>query len=177
MATGWFKTTSAATPEGLKQFQTLCTQSDLGELSKAEFNIKASKLAGVPIERVEAGIEAQLQVNESLVKYARNLINRGFTLACLSNGSHEWTTYAIEKYNLQPLFKEIVISSDLGIVKPDPRIYLHTLEVLKAEPSKCIFVDDRKDNTDAAEDLGIKSLIFTDTVSFKADLEKILSIS
>lgn len=171
MATGWFKTTSAASPEGLKKFQALCTQSDLGKLSKADFNAQASKLSGIPVGEVEAGIEDQLQVNEGLVEYAKNLINRGFMLACLSNGSHEWTTYAIEKYNLQTLFEEIVISSDLGIVKPDPQIYLHTLKLLSVEPSECIFVDDRSDNTDAAEKLGIRSLIFTETEALKYELE------
>lgn len=174
MATSWFKTTSAATPETLEKFQALCTQSDLGKLTKADFNIEASKLSGIPVEEVESGIEAQLKANVELASYAKELIEQGFRVACLSNGSHEWTTYAINKLGLESLFEKTVISSDLGIVKPDPKIYLHTLEVLGVVASECLFVDDREINTEAAAKLGIKSLVFTSTEDFKKRIAKIL---
>lgn len=177
MATSWFKKTPAATEEGLEVFQALCTKSDLGQLSRHDFNIEASKLTGYSIDQVNAGIEAELSINEPLVTYAKDLIKRNYRLACLSNGSHEWTSYAIQKHGLNALFEQVIVSSDLGIVKPDPKIYYHTLDSLQVKNAECIFVDDRSVNTDAAEKLGIKSLVFTDTVSFKSDLEALIAIN
>ena len=104
-----------------------------------------------------------------------SLIKRGYRIACLSNGSHEWTTYVIKKYGLERLFEQIIISSELGVVKPDPKIYLHALDALKIKPSDCIFIDDRKENTDAAETLGICSLVFVDTALSIIELEGLLS--
>lgn len=174
MASNWFKKTSAASESGIKKLQALCLQGDLGKLSKAEFNIEAAKLAGVSAAEVEKGIEAELHLSDSLVVYVESLIKRGYRVACLSNGSHEWTTYAIKKYGLERLFEQIIISSDLGIVKPDPRIYFHALDALKIKPSDCIFIDDRSVNTEAAESIGIRSIVFTDTRSLKVQLEDML---
>ena len=175
MASNWFKKTSAASESGIKKLQALCLQGDLGKLSKVEFNIEVAKLVGISAEEVEKGIEAELHLNDSLVVYAESLIKRGFRIACLSNGSHEWTTYVIKKYGLERLFEQIIISSELGVVKPDPKIYLHALDALKIKPSDCIFIDDRKENTDAAETLGICSLVFVDTALSIIELEGLLS--
>ncbi len=176
MATNWFKTTAAATQEGLATFQTLCTMSDLGQLSKNEFINKASELTGISAKTVAAGIEEQLQVNQELVDYAEVLINHGYRLACLSNGSHEWTTYAIHTLDIAHLFEKIVISSEIKMVKPDPRIYLYTLKLLNTSADQCIFVDDRLSNVQAAEALGIKSFLFKTTDEFRTQFTKYVNV-
>jgi putative hydrolase of the HAD superfamily len=107
--------------------------------------------------------------------YTKKLIKKGYRVACLSNGSHEWTLHVIENYGLKGLFKEIILSSDLGIVKPDPKIYMQTLQTLNISPSEAVFVDDRKENCDAAEDFGIRSIVFKDTSTFKDELGNLLN--
>jgi 2-haloacid dehalogenase len=98
------------------------------------------------------------------------LAGKGYKIACLSNGTHEWTLEVIRNHGLVELFDEIVLSGDLGIVKPDPRIYFYTLEKLGVDPSQAIFVDDRKVNTDAAEICGIRSIQFKNTATFIKEL-------
>jgi hypothetical protein len=56
---------------------------------------------------------------------------------------------------------------------PIPEIYLQALHRLGVQPSQTIFVDDRKANVDAAEALGIKGIVFTDTPTFIVDFQKI----
>jgi len=174
LSSNWFKKTAFADAAGLTAFQALCTRSDLGQLSRAGFYAEVSKLTGIPVTEIEKGIEAEKALDHELVAYAKELKNRGYRIACLSNGSHEWTLQVINDYDLGQLFEEVVLSSDVGIVKPDPAIYEYTLKKLKITAGQAIFVDDRQANVDAGEACGIKSLLFTNTESFVKDLEAVL---
>ena len=171
IATNWFKKTVPDYDVKLPALQALCTQSDLGRLSRAEFNAAASTLSGVPVDQVAWGIEAETVIDTALVAYAQELKADGYRIACLSNGSHEWTLQVINDNGLRDLFEEIVLSGDLGIVKPSPEIYTYTFDKLGLKPSQAIFVDDRKANTDAAEACGIRSLVFSDTPTFIKELK------
>jgi epoxide hydrolase-like predicted phosphatase len=173
IATNWFKKAVPDYEANLAAFQGLCTQSDLGKLSRNDFNKEASTLTGIPVPEIVQGIEAEMIINTTLVAYTEELKKTGFRIACLSNGSHEWTLQVINERGLGHLFEDIILSSDLGIVKPDAEIYLKALRKLAIQPSQAVFVDDRKVNVDAAEVLGIQGLVFTDTPTFIADFEKL----
>jgi len=174
IASEWFKKTVPDYQTKQADFQALCTESDYGRLSRADFNNKVSKLTGIPAAEIISGIEAQTRINTSLVAYTQQLKARGYRIVCLSNGSHEWTLQVINDHGMDHLFEEIVLSSDVGIVKPSPEIYTHTLNLLRISPAEALFVDDRAENTRAAEACGIRSLVFTDTQAFTRDLEALL---
>ncbi|MEN8162128.1 MAG: HAD-IA family hydrolase, partial [Myxococcota bacterium] len=58
------------------------------------------------------------------------------------------------------LFEVIVDSSEVGVRKPDPRIFELTLERLGGlEPEQALFLDDAASNVAAAERLGIRSVL------------------
>jgi putative hydrolase of the HAD superfamily len=174
MATNWFKKTVPDYETKKAEFQELCTQSDLGKLSRAEFNQKAAELAGVSVADVENGIEAEVVIDTELVTYVRKLKTEGYRIACLSNGGHEWTLKVITDHGLRDLFEEVVLSADLGIVKPDPNTYLRTLEKLKLPAAQTIFVDDREANVVAAEACGMRGLVFANTVSLIRDMQELI---
>lgn len=52
-------------------------------------------------------------------------------------------------------FEKIYFSFELGLRKPDPAIYKHVLEEQNLKSESTLFVDDKKENTDAAAALGI----------------------
>ena len=155
----------------LPRFLALCSKSDYGTISRTGFNFEIARLTGIPVEQVAQGIKNEAVINNPLVEYTRKLKKNGYKTACLSNGTHEWTTQVITDYHLHDLFDEIILSGDLGIVKPDPRIYAKTLKILGIDTTKAIFVDDRKVNINAAESCGIQSLLFTDTQKIIKDFE------
>lgn len=173
IASSWLKQTVPGYEAKLTAFQALCTQSDLGKLSRGDFNKAVSKLTGIPAPEVARGIEARVAINTALVDYTEQLKASGLRIACLSNGSHEWTLQIIREHGLEHIFEAVILSSDLGLVKPDPEIYLQALQRLGVQPSQALFVDDRKTNVDAAEALGIRSLVFTDTPAFIEEFEKV----
>ena len=173
IGTNWYKKHVSDTPDGLKTAQALFTESDYGRISRTDVHKKLSEMSGMPIAEVVAGIEAETHINESLVAYVQQLKLKGYRIALLSNGTHEWTLQVIKEHGFADLFEQIVLSGDLGIVKPSPEIYLHTLRALKIEAQEALFVDDRQPNVDAAEALGMHGLLFTDTRTFQRDFERL----
>jgi len=58
------------------------------------------------------------------------------------------------------LFDGLVISGEVGMVKPNENIYRYLLDTYKLDPAEGIFIDDRPDNIEAGEKLGIKGYLF-----------------
>jgi epoxide hydrolase-like predicted phosphatase len=170
----WFKKALPNYEARLSEFQAICTRSDYGTVSKAVFYKEVSALAGVSVNEMTQGVEAEIVINISLVSYVKQLRQKDYRTACLSNGTHEWTLAVINNHGLAHLFDEVILSGDLGIVKPNPEIYNHALEKLHVAASEAIFVDDRKVNVDAAESCGIRSLVFSDTETFMSEFEQLV---
>jgi 2-haloacid dehalogenase len=80
----------------------------------------------------------------------------GYSLHALSNWSADTFSIARRKYPFLDLFDSILISGDVKIVKPDPRIYQIFLARFNRKAEECLFIDDNKVNTDTARDLGFQ---------------------
>lgn len=173
----WFQKSMPDYKDKLSEFQAICARSDYGTLPKADFYKEVATLANVPVDQMIKGVEAETVINTSLVSYVKELKQRGYLVACLSNGTHEWTLAVINNHGLGSLFDEIILSGDLGIVKPSSEIYIHSLEKINVAASEAIFVDDRIVNVEAAEACGIRSLVFGVTDTFIDDLEPLLVAS
>src|SRR5688500_7797834 len=100
----WFKKNVSDSEGKSAALQALCTQSDYGRLSRADLNEEVSKLTGIPVAEIIRGIEAETVINAPLVTYTQGLRVRGYRIACLSNGSREWTLRVINDHRLGDLF-------------------------------------------------------------------------
>jgi FMN phosphatase YigB (HAD superfamily) len=72
------------------------------------------------------------------------------------------------------IFEEIIISAEVGIAKPDDRIFLHACDKTGVAASQIIFVDDMEENVNAAIALGMNGIIFESTAQTLTDLNKII---
>lgn len=61
----------------------------------------------------------------------------------------------------------IFCSFDLGLLKPDPRIYESMREKLGCAFGEILFIDDKPANVEAAQALGINALVFNDGTAEK----------
>lgn len=86
------------------------------------------------------------------------LKSRGYQTALLSNIEDPIKQY-IQSKKYRHL-DEFIFSCELKMSKPDKEIYQHTLNVLQITPAEAVFVDDRKENIEAAELQGIKGILF-----------------
>jgi 2-haloacid dehalogenase len=67
-------------------------------------------------------------------------------------------------------FRDVVVSGDEKLVKPNPAIYRLALDRFGLAAEEAVFVDDRRENIDAAAALGIRAVLFTDAPAFRAEL-------
>jgi putative hydrolase of the HAD superfamily len=103
-----------------------------------------------------------LHANEPMLDLMRELRDRGMRMAILTNNVREWEELWRSKLPVDEIFELIVDSAWVGLRKPDPAIYLLTIDRLDADlaPSDCLFVDDNELNVEAARELGMTAIQF-----------------
>ena len=107
---------------------------------------------------------------EDTVQIVRELHAAGIPLYALTNWSSELFPQALIRYGFLDLFKDIIVSGDEGVAKPDPEIF-DILEKRIGQPlDGCIFVDDSPVNITAAAQAGLDAIHFTDTGHLRDDL-------
>jgi putative hydrolase of the HAD superfamily len=68
------------------------------------------------------------------------------------------------------IFDAVYASHLMGLAKPDPAFYSYILDKEGYSPKQTVFIDDLPANVEAAQSLGIPSLLFTDAVRLNNDL-------
>lgn len=147
---------------------------DRGTYSDKEFFQAIANASGETAEQIEKELESGNELNEPLVEYVRSLKGK-YKLALLSNSSSDYLRNEIAKYDLAQYFDEIVISSEVGLIKPEPAIFEHITQKLGVKPEECIFTDDNPNHTDAAAKLGLHSIVYTSVPELKKQVEAISS--
>lgn len=107
---------------------------------------------------------------EATVEVLAALRRAGVRLTALSNWSAEKFPIARPRYPFLEWFETIVISGEVRVSKPDPRIYRHLLERTGLAAETCVFVDDSAVNVETAADLGMTALLFRDPATLRIDL-------
>jgi 2-haloacid dehalogenase len=97
----------------------------------------------------------------------------GVRLLALSNWSAEMFPVALERFDFLGWFEGIVISGEVGVNKPDRRIFEHLVQRFGIEPEAAVFVDDSPANIDAATDLGFRAIRFTDATALRLVLVRL----
>ncbi len=93
-----------------------------------------------------------------------------YRIGLLSNAPSTFIRALFAEHDLERLFHEIIISSEVGMVKPNTDIFKLTLQKLDVSPSEAVFIDDNKKHVQAAEKSGIKGLQFTSANNLRKQL-------
>jgi len=95
----------------------------------------------------------------------------GVPLFAITNFSGEfWPPFVRRHRGLFGRFRDIVVSGDEKLTKPDSAIYHLALERFALQPQQAVFVDDSAPNIAAANALGIHGVLFTTAAAFRAEL-------
>lgn len=99
------------------------------------------------------------------------LDSAGVPLFAITNFSGEFFPPFRVKYpDMFDRFRDIVVSGDEKMMKPDPAIYRLALDRFGLRPEEAVFVDDNRDNVAGAAALGIHGILFTDEPALRAEL-------
>lgn len=95
----------------------------------------------------------------------------GIPLFAITNFSHEFfPPFRGNWADLFDRFRDVVVSGDEKLVKPDAAIYRLALNRFGLRADEAIFIDDNAANVAGAEAVGIRSILFTDAPALRAEL-------
>jgi epoxide hydrolase-like predicted phosphatase len=175
---GWLKFLDEYLPDGPKQTQAkkLNQQVDKGLIPYQDFIDRVAGLAGTSSKTVDNSISQHLPKNEQLFGYI-NQLKSEYKLGILSNiAVPSWFHDHFTQEELA-LFDDILLSSQVGLIKPDPEIFKLAAKRLNVRMDECLFIDDRDSNTEVAEGLGMQTVIYKNFEEFETDIKAILGRS
>lgn len=109
-----------------------------------------------------------------MYQLATNLKDKGYTLYGLSNWSSETFPTTRDLYPVFKLFKGYIVSGYEHLIKPDPKIFQLLIDRYQLKKEESVFIDDTPRNIIAAQQFGIKSILFKNCNQLKEELSKIL---
>jgi epoxide hydrolase-like predicted phosphatase len=112
--------------------------------------------------------------NKELIEYARRLRPR-YRTGILSNSFVGARQREQAAYGFEDLVDEIVYSHEVGMSKPDPRIYALICARLDAQPEETVFLDDADRCVVSAREVGIHAIHYQDNAQAIQEIEKLLT--
>src|SRR5262245_23292103 len=113
--------------------------------------------------------------NTELLEYIAQLRSRGLKIGLLSNLISNWVREKLLTVEEQELFDEMIFSYEVGIMKPDPRIFMLTCERLRVGPHEVIMVDDTERHLQVAKLEGWNTILYQDINQMKTEINKLLT--
>ncbi len=104
------------------------------------------------------------------VEILKELRDRDVPLYALSNWPAETFPLARQRFDFLGWFRGILVSGEIGAIKPEPRIYEVLLERFAIDPLSAVFIDDVAVNAAAARAFGIHAIHFTTPAALRAEL-------
>jgi len=95
---------------------------------------------------------------------------KNYKLGVINNGTSITIPYFKEVNNFDEFFTIFINSSEVGLEKPDSKIYMMTLNKMRLKPEESIFIDDSESNVVGANNMGIIGLLYTDYEKLICDL-------
>lgn len=149
---------------------------DRGDLSGIAYWTKLAADAGLQLSANEiaelSACDARMwtSINPAMIAWHAQLKERGIRTGILSNMGDSVLERILEKFAWVEDFDALVWSYQHGMVKPDAPIYRLVLEKLGTAPEETLFLDDKPENIEAAQRLGMHGIQFSTVEQLRADL-------
>lgn len=111
------------------------------------------------------------KLDSKMVLFAKKLKSK-YTLALLSDSEYESAKRGEEDQHFS-LFDYKFLSFELSFKKPEREFYEHALKIINVKPEECAFIDDKLENVEAAQKLGIHGIVFKNLEQLKKELKKL----
>lgn len=95
-----------------------------------------------------------------------------FDIYALTDNTHSIMAFLKQKYDFWPLLKGVVVSAEIGHLKPSKEIYQHLLQTYLLTPHETVFIDDIARNVEGAMACGIHAIQFNSIEQCMNDLKK-----
>jgi epoxide hydrolase-like predicted phosphatase len=144
-----------------------------GRIEEEAYEPQLAALLGVGHEGLIDRMFAGSGPEAAMIDAVRGLREAGVRTGLVSNS---WGTRRYPRELLAELFDGVVISGEVGIRKPAPRIYELGAESIGLPPAECVYVDDLEFNLEPARELGMATIQHVDAATSIAELERLLGV-
>lgn len=155
--------------------QDLQTDYYLGKISTAEFWTKVGErlnLKQLTSAELSQAYLSSYQIYPDMLRLAGSL-RRHYQTAILSNLTSSMMEHIIAEHKIKNFFDVLFFSNQIGYAKPNPQAYLTTLAKLRATPEQTIFIDDSPTNVEAAQQLGLQTILFSSPAQCVLELHQL----
>jgi glucose-1-phosphatase len=113
--------------------------------------------------------------NPNMKKFLEKISRiKKYRLFLLSNTDSIHFTFISNNFPFVRLIKNRVLSYKVNMVKPQKKIFMHTVDKYKLIPEETVLVDDMKDNITVAKTLGIKTIHYNNHRKFTSEFSKLV---
>ncbi len=146
---------------------------DEGKLSSYEFYraVKKKLMIKIKYKEFKGYWNDIFYPNPGMVKIIKRLKTK-YRLYLMSNTNKLHFEYIKSKFRIIKYFDKLILSYEVGKLKPDPIIYKHALRLANLPPNKVLYIDDRPELIKGAAKLGIDGIVFKSIYQLKRDLKK-----
>jgi epoxide hydrolase-like predicted phosphatase len=151
-------------------------KAQLGTVSAKELLAYACRVVHLPAEdaaKFEQEFFAGDRLDLELVDYIRSLQSR-YRTGIISNAWDDVREMIVNRWKIADAFDQVILSAEVKICKPDPRIFQLALQRLEVAPEEAVFIDDFPRNIEGAQAVGMHAIRFLSTEQVRADLDAFL---
>jgi epoxide hydrolase-like predicted phosphatase len=148
---------------------------ETGEMAEAEFEPRFAALLGVErheglIDRLFAGMAPDQSMIDAVIAARRAGVRTGMV-------SNSWGSGRYDRHRFEEMFDGTVISGEVGLRKPSPKIYELGARAIGLPASQCVFVDDLPGNLKPARELGMATVHHRGADTTIPELERLLGVA
>jgi epoxide hydrolase-like predicted phosphatase len=143
-----------------------------GELPLEDYWADVAQQLRHPVDdmpNLEADFYSGDQLDEEIVALIQNRKAAGQKIALLSNDSPALIA-KLDRLGIASLFDPLVVSANIGVMKPDPAAYLTVLEHLGHPAADTVFIDDMPANIEGARAIGMIGIRYTPGLNLAQEL-------
>ena len=151
-----------------------------GEMSESEFHTWFLQESGaeVPLDKLRRAAADIFTLNSTMGAVLKELKERGHRLVLFSNTNITHIQYVREQYHVLDRFDKLVLSHEVGVLKPEDGMFESALERIECAPEECFYTDDVADYVTRGRFHGLQADVFTTTESFLQQMsERGISLS
>lgn len=149
---------------------------NLGKLTEKEAIQIYSQQLDLPQAKLEGlmgAVRESLKPVDGSLELLDELYGKKVPLYSITDNVIEIVQFLRSRYDFFHKFSGIVVSAEIGVLKPSPLIYNRLIESHHLIPEETVFIDDLAKNVQGAIDVGLQGIHFTDAAQCRLDLRKL----
>lgn len=150
----------------------------VGAITEQELFRRIAESTGLDeaeLEEFKDAFWSSEQLDIELAAFLKSLRPQ-YKTATLSNAWSNARSEVNRKFHLDELVDVQFFSAEEGVAKPNPQFYRIALGYLNVQPNEAVFLDDVRQNVDAARQLGMHAIHYKNTVQAIADVRKLVEV-